>query len=34
MSDTVLLLVVLGTVALAIGVDLAAMVTWLRRRGR
>jgi hypothetical protein len=34
MIDTLLLLFVVGTTALAIGVDLAALVGWLRRRSR
>jgi hypothetical protein len=32
MTDAFLLLFVVGTTALALGVDLAALVGWLRRR--
>jgi hypothetical protein len=34
MTDVLLLLIVLGCVALALGVELAALVGWLRRRWR
>jgi hypothetical protein len=32
MTDALLLVVVLGTVALGVGVDVLAAVAWLRRR--
>jgi hypothetical protein len=34
MTDALLLLLVTGAVVLALGVDLAALVAWLRRRWR
>jgi hypothetical protein len=34
MMDAVLMLFVLGAVVLALGMDLAALVGWLRRRWR
>jgi hypothetical protein len=33
MMDAVLMLCVVGAVALALGVDLAAVIAWVRRRG-
>jgi hypothetical protein len=33
MTDVLLLVLVVGAIALALGVDLAALVGWLRRRG-
>jgi hypothetical protein len=32
MSDVVLMVIILGTVTLALAVDVAALVVWLRRR--
>ena len=34
MTDLLLMVIVLGAVVLALGVDLAALVGWLRRRWR
>jgi hypothetical protein len=34
MSDALLLVLVLGVIVIAVGVDLAALVGWLRRRCR
>jgi hypothetical protein len=32
MTDVLLLMLVVGAIALALGVDLAALVAWVRRR--
>jgi len=34
MTDVLLFIIVVGVLALALGVDVAALVAWLRRRWR
>jgi hypothetical protein len=33
MTDSLLMVIVIGVVAIALTVDVAAIITWLRRRG-